>query len=106
MKMYCVGGVHAYISRGTQIAGFFTAIPDCVLGGMTTFLFANVAVSGIKILAAAGNSRRSRFITACSLGLGLGVTIAPSWATNNLWPCEDCGEALKVRTPPKKTHKK
>lgn len=63
---------------------------------MTTFLFANVAVSGIKILASAGDSRRSRFIVACSLGLGLGVTIAPAWATNNLWPCSDCGEALQV----------
>lgn len=79
-----------------QIAAFFTSIPDCVLGGMTTFLFANVAVSGIKILASAGDSRRSRFIVACSMGLGLGVTIAPAWATNNLWPCGDCGEGLQV----------
>ncbi|CAM9171480.1 unnamed protein product [Ascophyllum nodosum] len=78
-----------------KIAAFFTSIPDCVLGGMTTFLFANVAVSGIKILASAGNSRRSRFIAACSLGVGLGVTIAPSWATNNLWPCDDCGDELR-----------
>ncbi|CAM9697695.1 unnamed protein product [Ectocarpus fasciculatus] len=78
-----------------KIAAFFTSIPDCVLGGMTTFLFANVAVSGIKILASAGDSRRSRFIVACSMGLGLGVTIAPGWATNNLWPCSDCGEELR-----------
>ncbi|CAM9667929.1 unnamed protein product [Pylaiella littoralis] len=78
-----------------KIAAFFTSIPDCVLGGMTTFLFANVAASGIKILASCGESRRSRFIVACSLGLGLGVTIAPGWATNNLWPCSDCGVALK-----------
>ena len=25
-----------------QIGAFFTSIPNCVLGGMTTFLFANV----------------------------------------------------------------
>lgn len=79
-----------------QIAAFFTSIPDCVLGGMTTFLFANVAVSGIKILASTNISRRDRFIVACSLGLGLGVTIAPAWATNNLWDCEDCSEGLQV----------
>ncbi|CAB1115931.1 unnamed protein product [Ectocarpus sp. CCAP 1310/34] len=78
-----------------KIAAFFTSIPDCVLGGMTTFLFANVAVSGIKILSSTGDSRRSRFIVACSMGLGLGVTIAPAWATNNLWPCSDCGEGLR-----------
>jgi hypothetical protein len=29
--------------------GWVTTIPDCVLGGMTTFLFANVCVSGIKV---------------------------------------------------------
>lgn len=99
----------------SKIAAFFTSIPDCVLGGMTTFLFANVAVSGVTILASVGSngsnngsngsngsnngssslSRRNRFIVACSLALGLGVTLAPAWARNNLWPCSDCGEALQ-----------
>lgn len=32
-----------------KFGAFFVAIPDCVLGGMTTFLFANVAVTGIKV---------------------------------------------------------
>ncbi len=32
----------------TEFGAFFVAIPDCVLGGMTTFLFANVGVTGIK----------------------------------------------------------
>eukprot|EP00904_Undaria_pinnatifida_P010137 jgi/Undpi1/6253/HiC_scaffold_20.g08737.m1 len=82
----------------SKIAAFFTSIPDCVLGGMTTFLFANVAFSGVTILATTtsiGASRRTRFIVVCSLSLGLGVTLAPAWATNNLWPCSDCGEALR-----------
>ena len=77
---------------------------------MTTFLFANVIASGIKIVvgeffyfpaclspwyllsmesrpaaclcdctAAEHLSRRNRFIMACSLGLGIGVTLYPQW---------------------------
>ncbi len=30
--------------------------------------------------------RRERFILGCSLALGVGVTLVPQWATNNLWP--------------------
>ena len=35
--------------NGIQVGAFFTSIPQCVLGGMTTFLFAGVCVSGIKV---------------------------------------------------------
>jgi len=66
------------------IIGKFSAIiltiPDCVLGGMTTFLFVNVLVSGIKILTMGhGLTRRTRFIAAMSLAVGLGVTIVPQF---------------------------
>ena len=30
-------------------------------------------------------TRRSRFILCVAVALGLGVTIVPNWATNNLW---------------------
>ena len=43
-----------------QIGAFFTSIPNCVLGGVTSFLFANVAVSGIKIIVLGELSRRTR----------------------------------------------
>lgn len=69
-----------------KVGGWVTTIPDCVLGGMTTFLFANVCVSGIKVISIDGFTRRTRFILAVSIGLGLGVTLVPGWATNNLWP--------------------
>ena len=81
---------------GVQIGGFFTSIPPAILGGMTTFLFASVCVSGIKIVTLGGLSRRVRFITAVALGLGLGVTIVPAWATNHLWPVvPSMSEALR-----------
>ena len=46
-----------------------------MLGGMTTFLFASVCVSSIKVISIDGFSRRTRFILAVSLGLGFGVTL-------------------------------
>eukprot|EP00892_Ulva_mutabilis_P007205 jgi/Ulvmu1/4857/UM020_0143.1 len=74
-----------------KVAAFFTSIPDCVLGGMTTFLFASVLVSGIRIMNSGENGigRRERFILAVSLGAGLGVTLIPQWTQNNLWPEKD-----------------
>lgn len=78
-----------------KVAGAITTIPDCVVGGMTTFLFANVIASGIKIMVGEHLTRRNRFIMACSLGLGIGVSLVPAWATNALWPCTTCSPALK-----------
>lgn len=87
------------------MAGIITSIPDCVIGGMTIFLFANVLVSGISLAANTLDleSRRVKFIMAMSLALGLGVTIWPfafadqaaSPYTANFWRCEDCSPTLK-----------
>mmetsp|Transcript_42333 Transcript_42333/g.42903 ORF Transcript_42333/g.42903 Transcript_42333/m.42903 type:complete len:573 (-) Transcript_42333:191-1909(-) len=88
-----------------KVAGIITSIPDCVLGGMTIFLFANVLVSGISLTNKIDlkNSRRNRFILAFSLALGVGVTVWPyafqdrraSSYTAAFWTCEDCSNALK-----------
>lgn len=85
-----------------KISGIITSIPDCVLGGMTIFLFSNVVVSGISVLSKVDlSSRRNRFILALSLGIGIGVTVVPhvasdfrgSGLTANIWPCTDCDKA-------------
>lgn len=68
------------------IGAFFTSIPSCVLGGVTAFLFANVAVSGIKIIVLGDLNRRNRFILSMTIAAGLGTTLVPGWATNSLWP--------------------
>mmetsp|Transcript_19329 Transcript_19329/g.36274 ORF Transcript_19329/g.36274 Transcript_19329/m.36274 type:complete len:653 (-) Transcript_19329:306-2264(-) len=81
------------------------SIPDAVLGGMTTFLFANVLVSGINIVSTGSTmGRRQRFILAVSLGVGVGVAALPNWAEGGglagfhganlkhnigLWPAKD-----------------
>jgi xanthine/uracil permease len=54
------------------VGGFIVSIPDPVLGGMTTFLFANVLCSGMKILIDGGGglTRRNRFIVAATFACG------------------------------------
>lgn len=78
-----------------KIGGIITTIPNCVLGGMTTFLFANVIASGIKIMITQHLNRRNRFIIACAFAFGIGVTLQPGWATNNLWPDEGLSQGVK-----------
>eukprot|EP00271_Cylindrocystis_brebissonii_P023449 TRINITY_DN9731_c0_g1_i1.p1 TRINITY_DN9731_c0_g1~~TRINITY_DN9731_c0_g1_i1.p1 ORF type:complete len:633 (+),score=99.93 TRINITY_DN9731_c0_g1_i1:213-2111(+) len=81
----------------SKFAGIILTIPDCVLGGMTTFLFINVSVSGMKILTMGeGITRRNRFISAMAMALGVGVSLVPAWVNisgqfeypneGNLWP--------------------
>ena len=87
-----------------KFAGVITSIPDCVLGGMTIFLFANVLASGITLCSNVDlSSRRNKFILALSLAVGVGVTVWPyafldrraSPYTAQFWQCEDCSDTLK-----------
>mmetsp|Transcript_26382 Transcript_26382/g.43370 ORF Transcript_26382/g.43370 Transcript_26382/m.43370 type:complete len:462 (-) Transcript_26382:231-1616(-) len=87
-----------------KFAGVITAIPDCVLGGMTIFLFANVLTSGINLTHNVDlNSRRNKFIMALSLAIGVGVTVWPyafqdrraSPYTAGFWTCADCGTTMQ-----------
>lgn len=87
-----------------KVSGLITSIPDCVLGGMTIFLFCNVFVSGVYVASKVDlSSRRVRFIMSLSLCLGIGVTVWPyafldrraSPYTANFWPCADCTPARK-----------
>jgi NCS2 family nucleobase:cation symporter-2 len=63
----------------SKFAAALVAIPSPVLGGMTTFLFSSVAVSGIRIIAATPFTRRNRFILTASFAVGMGATLVPSW---------------------------
>ena len=92
-----------------KISGIISAIPECVIGGMVTFLFVNVFISGINTVAKSDlMSRRNRMILAISLGVGIGVAIVPwifadqrgSRNTSPFFPCkgpyrteEDCTKA-------------
>ncbi|KAI6097459.1 xanthine/uracil permease [Pisolithus sp. B1] len=60
-----------------KISGFFLAIPDPVLGGVTTFLFASVVVSGFRVLSYVHYTRRDRFILAAAMSFGFGDLLVP-----------------------------
>ncbi|QIX00955.1 hypothetical protein AMS68_006472 [Peltaster fructicola] len=62
-----------------KFAAALVAIPSSVLGGMTTFLFAAVASSGIRIISTVPFTRRNRFILTAALALGFGATLVPTW---------------------------
>jgi uric acid-xanthine permease len=63
-----------------KFAAALVAIPSSVIGGMTTFLFTSVAVSGIAIIAkGVPFNRRNRFILTASLALGYGATLVPDY---------------------------
>ncbi|KAJ9629737.1 hypothetical protein H2203_002118 [Taxawa tesnikishii (nom. ined.)] len=63
----------------SKFAAALVAIPSSVLGGMTTFLFSAVAVSGIRIISTVPFTRRNRFILTAGLSLGYGATLVPTW---------------------------
>jgi uric acid-xanthine permease len=63
----------------SKFAAALVAIPAPVLGGMTTFLFCAVAVSGIRIISTVPFTRRNRFILTAALAIGFGATLVPDW---------------------------
>ncbi|KAI1122022.1 purine permease [Nemania abortiva] len=66
-----------------KFAAALVAIPSAVLGGMTTFLFCSVAVSGIAIICRGTPfTRRNRFILTAGLALGYGATLVPNYFDN------------------------
>jgi len=101
---YACGCWLIFLGVFSKIAGVITSIPDCVIGGMTIFLFANVLASGIALSGQLDlHSRRVKFIMALSLAIGVGVTVWPfafqdqrgSPYTANFWRCDNCGEVQK-----------
>lgn len=69
-----------------KFAAALVAIPAPVLGGMTTFLFSAVAVSGIRIISTVPFTRRNRFILTAALAVGYGATLVPSWVCDHFPP--------------------
>lgn len=63
----------------SKFAAAIVSIPKAVLGGMTTFLFTSVAVSGMKIICSSEFTRRDRFLLTASLLPGFGATLVPDW---------------------------
>ncbi len=61
-----------------KIAALTTIIPTAVLGGAMVAMFGMVIAQGIKMLSAViTDSPENSMIIACSVGMGLGVTVVP-----------------------------
>ncbi|RPD67034.1 Xanthine/uracil permease [Lentinus tigrinus ALCF2SS1-7] len=65
-----------------KISGVFLAIPNSVLGGVTTFLFGSVATSGVRVLAYNRFTRRDRFVLAAAFSFGIGDLLVPDIFTH------------------------
>ncbi|EGV65533.1 hypothetical protein PSN45_002449 [Yamadazyma tenuis] len=63
----------------SKFAAAIISIPKCILGGMTSFLFCAVAVSGLKIISTTEFTRRDRFVLTASLLPGLGSLLVPDY---------------------------
>lgn len=76
---YCCAMFLIIMGVFAKFAASLVAIPGAVLGGMTTFLFCAVAVSGMAIINRIPFNRRTRFILTASLAVGYGATLVPTW---------------------------
>ncbi|SMR50556.1 unnamed protein product [Zymoseptoria tritici ST99CH_1E4] len=83
---YCACVILVIMGIFGKFGGVFAAMPSTVLGAMQVFLYATIAVSGLRILATIGWSRRDRFILSASLGLGLMDILVPEWFSDVLPP--------------------
>ncbi|MEB3232854.1 MAG: solute carrier family 23 protein [Leptolyngbyaceae bacterium] len=74
---YFIAGIFLLLGLFPIVGGIFQSIPQPVLGGATILMFGTVAVARIKILSCVNLTKRNSIILAVSLGLGLGVSVAP-----------------------------
>lgn len=62
-----------------KLSGVFLSIPNPVLGGVTTMLFASVMVSGIRVLSYISWGRKERFVLGASFAFGFSNLLVPGW---------------------------
>ncbi|WP_078409558.1 nucleobase:cation symporter-2 family protein [Priestia abyssalis] len=72
------GSLLVLLGFAPKIAAITTIIPSPVLGGAMVAMFGMVVASGIKMLSKVDfTSQENLLIIACSVGMGLGVTVVP-----------------------------
>lgn len=78
---YACGGWLLIFGVIAKIGALILSIPDCVLGGALTFLFSNIILSGIKLIGFRRIDRRTHYIVAASLALGVGTALVPAFSS-------------------------
>ncbi|KAK5125875.1 hypothetical protein LTR08_005122 [Meristemomyces frigidus] len=81
---YCACLVLILMGIFGKFGAVFASMPASVLGGMQTFLYATIAVAGLRVLAMIPWTRRNRFILTAALGIGLMDIITPDWFSSVL----------------------
>ncbi|ASZ16652.1 xanthine permease [Bacillus cereus] len=77
--IYTCGGMLIVLGFIPKIAAITTIIPKSVLGGAMLAMFGMVMAYGIKMLSSVDFGRQENLlIVACSIGIGLGVTVVPT----------------------------
>lgn len=56
------------------IGAFFNSLPQAVLGGCTVMMYGSIVFSGVKMIAACGDTERNMTIVALAFCVGVGVT--------------------------------
>ena len=78
--IYIAGGMLILLGFIPKISSLTTIIPEAVLGGAMIAMFGMIISQGIKMLSAIISDSQSpgnAMIIACSIGIGLGVTVVP-----------------------------
>lgn len=76
--VFAASGILIVLGPIPKIAAITTVIPSPVLGGAMVAMFGMVISSGIKILSEVDLQKQENLlIIACSIGMGLGVTVVP-----------------------------
>ncbi|KAB7708954.1 purine permease [Bacillus aerolatus] len=76
--IYYTAGFLVLLGLVPKIGAFTTIIPSAVLGGAMVAMFGMVVAQGIKMLSRVDmSSQENLLIIACSVGMGLGVTVVP-----------------------------
>lgn len=76
--IYITGAMLIVLGFIPKIAALTTIIPAAVLGGAMIAMFGMIVAQGIKMLSkVVSDSEDNSMIIACSIGIGLGVTVVP-----------------------------
>ncbi|WNB93838.1 nucleobase:cation symporter-2 family protein [Bacillus sp. NEB1478] len=76
--IYVAGGMLVFLGLMPKVAALTTLIPTPIMGGAMVAMFGMVFASGIKMLSEVNLAKQENLlIIACSVGMGLGVTVEP-----------------------------
>lgn len=74
---YIMAAILVVLGLVPAVGRYVTAVPPPVLGALALLLFGLVAVSGLRLIAAAGIGQREGVIVALALGVGIGLPTQP-----------------------------